>query len=126
MTNLSNQQQISYIHTYVYIYLENANQSKYNTVLKSLNQQKSFGNDQYPLNITDAKSILNIHKFDWNHQNKRCIWDNVKQNIKEQMKEEQMSLIFAQIEGKFYVCGKDGHKSPQCQLKNKSLEKNGR
>ena len=52
MTNLTNHQQISYMH--IYIYLENANQSKYNSVLKSLNQLKSFGNDQYPSNITDA------------------------------------------------------------------------
>ena len=56
MTNLSNHQQI------------NANQSKYNSVLKSLKQQKSFGNDQYPSNITDANSILNIQKFDRNHK----------------------------------------------------------
>ena len=28
-------------------------------------------------------------------------------------KEEQMSLSFAQIEGKRYFCGKVGHESPQ-------------
>ena len=28
-------------------------------------------------------------------------------------------LLFAQMEGKCYMCGKAGHKSPQCRLKDK-------
>ena len=42
---------------YAYIYLENADKSKYDLVLKSLNQQYSFGNNQYPTSIPEAKNI---------------------------------------------------------------------
>ena len=30
-----------------------------------------------------------------------------------------MKYSFSRIEGKCYICGKQGHKSPQCKLKNK-------
>ena len=47
---------------YVYVYLDNSDKSKYESILKNLNQQNSFGNNQYPKNITEANNIC--HKFD--------------------------------------------------------------
>ena len=44
---------------FTYIYLENADQKKYGTVLKSLNSQKSLGNDQHPKKLIEA--ILQAH-----------------------------------------------------------------
>ena len=43
---------------YTYIYLENADQSKYGTVFKTSNQQKSFGNNQYPRRIMESNNII--------------------------------------------------------------------
>ena len=31
----------------------------------------------------------------------------------------EMKYTFSTIEGKCYICGKPGHKSPQCKLRNK-------
>ena len=36
------------------MYLINADQNKYGSVLKNLNSQKSFKNDQYPSTITEG------------------------------------------------------------------------
>jgi hypothetical protein len=47
-----------------YTYLNNADQSKYGTILIGLNTQQTLGNEQYPKTITDANSVLSNHKFD--------------------------------------------------------------
>ena len=44
--------------------MDNADESKYGSILKNLNQQFSLGNNQYPNSITKANSVLNNHKFD--------------------------------------------------------------
>ena len=49
---------------YMYVYLDNSDNSKYKSILKNLNHQNFFGNNQYPKNITEANNILNNHKFD--------------------------------------------------------------
>ena len=49
---------------YTYVYLDNSDKSKYKSILKNPNQQNSFGNNQYPKNMTEANNILNNHKFD--------------------------------------------------------------
>jgi hypothetical protein len=45
-------------------YLNNANQSKYGSILSSLNTQQSLGNDQYPKSIGKANNVLSNHRFD--------------------------------------------------------------
>ena len=54
------------------MYLENADKTKYESFLKNLNEQYSFGNNQYPTSITEANNILNSHKFDGNYTKSRC------------------------------------------------------
>ena len=49
---------------FTYIYLENADQKKYGTVLKNLNSQKSLGNDQYPKKLIEATNVLSNHWYD--------------------------------------------------------------
>ena len=46
---------------HAYIYLDNANKSKYESIFKNLNQQFSLGNNQYP----KSKSKIN-------NQSKQC------------------------------------------------------
>ena len=42
---------------------------------------------------------------------------NTKENKIENENEEPLLLTFTQIEGRCHCCGKHGHKSPQCKLK---------
>ena len=58
---------------YAYIYLENFDKTKYKSILKNLNQQYSFGNNQHPTSIIEANSILNSHKFDGNYTKSKFI-----------------------------------------------------
>ena len=103
---------------YAYIYLDNADKTKYDSILKNLNQQFSLGNNQYPKTITEANAVLNNHKFDTIYIKNRN--NNRMNNNKEKQAEieEPLSLTFTQIEGKCYCCGRSGHKSPNCRLKD--------
>ena len=46
------------------LYLENADQRKYGSILKGLSVQQSLGNNQYPKYITKANELLSNHPFD--------------------------------------------------------------
>jgi hypothetical protein len=95
-------------------YLENANQSKYGSILSGLNTQQSLGNDQYPKSIAEANNVLSNHCFDAIKQGSRFFNKTSTENSKKEPKQEKINLSFAQLEGKCYCCGKPGHKSPQC------------
>jgi hypothetical protein len=49
---------------FTFVYLENADQDKYGSLLKGLNSQKSLGHDQYPRMVTKANNVLSNHRFD--------------------------------------------------------------
>ena len=104
---------------YAYIYINNADKNKYESLLKNLNQQFSLGNNQYPNSITEANGVLNNHKFDESYAKTRINQRSQNMNGKEieSEKEQPLILTFTQIEGRCYCCGKPGHKSPQCKLK---------
>ena len=51
---------------YAFIYLENSDQNKFTGVIKTLSQQKSFGNDQFPNTIVEASEILSNHNYENN------------------------------------------------------------
>ena len=46
------------------LYLRNANQKKYGSILQGLNTQQSLHNDQYPKTVIDANNVLSNHKLD--------------------------------------------------------------
>jgi hypothetical protein len=90
-----------------FLYLNSADKSKYGTILTGLHTQQSLNNDQYPRTITDANNVLSNHGFDNIKSNKPRNKDEQK---KSKPKEEQeITLSFAQLEGKCYCCGKLGH-----------------
>ena len=93
---------------YVFLYLENPDPQKYGNILKSLSQQKSLGNNQYPKNITDANCILSNHRFD-NSSEKIMVTSNKKgnkdgKNINDDQKHEKLQdvLSFNQMEGRCF------------------------
>ena len=106
---------------YAYIYLDNADKNKYESILINLNQQFLLGNNQYPKTITEANAVLNNHRFNNIYIKNRN--NNKANSIKEKEtnnknNEEPLSLTFTQIKGKCYCCGKSGHKLPQCRFKD--------
>ena len=64
--------------------------------------------------------MLGKHTFDTNN-NKKQHHKHPKANNKKEDKEDKYSttILFAQMEGRFYCCGKMGHKSPNCRTKEK-------
>ena len=47
---------------------------------------------------------------------------NPQKSSKKDKESEKINLLFAQVEGKCYCCGKTGHMSPQCRFKDKPRE----
>jgi hypothetical protein len=102
-----------------FTYLDNADKTKYGSLLSTLQTQQSLKNNQYPLTITDANNVLSGHRLDnigeKKHQNKA----SKEKESNHPKDEEKPELSFAMMEGKCYCCGKAGHKSPMCRLKDK-------
>jgi hypothetical protein len=104
--------------------LDNADKSKFGSILTGLNTLQSLGNNQYPKTITESNNILSNHGFEvtpksennGKAQNKNSEGKEGKDNDKE---DEEVNRSFAQVEGKCYSCGKAGHKSPSRCEKNK-------
>ncbi len=102
-----------------YAYLNNADQSKYGSILIGLNTQQTLGNEQYPKTITDANSVLSNHRFDNSISGNKNNNKHQNEHRKQESEPDKINLSFAQMEGKCYCCGKPGHKSPQCRFKDK-------
>ena len=108
-----------------YSYLDHADKAKFGSILTGLNTQQSLGNDQYPKSITESNNVFSNHRFDiTNKSNYKKPGDNDKERKeKDAGKEDKdVNLLFAQLKGKCYCCGKADHKSPLCQDKNKPKE----
>ena len=58
LTKIGNEQLMAYI------YLENADEDKYGSMLTNLSSQKSLNNDQYLWMITLMNNVLSNHRFD--------------------------------------------------------------
>ena len=54
-----------------------------------------------------------------NQRKKNQKEDNKHKGIQEKQSNAEMRYTFSTIEGRCYICGKPGHKSPQCKLKTK-------
>ena len=89
------------------LYLENADRTKYGSLLNGLNTQQSLGNNQYPKLVTEANNVLSNHRLDNPTKMKREQDEKIKPKAKkEESKEQEINLSFAQLEGKCYCCGK--------------------
>ena len=89
-------------------------------------EQKGIGKDKLPKTIIDAINTLytykTMHKESINKNKRNHIQqgnENQNENTQESSNSMEMKYTFSTIEGKYYIRGKPGHKSPQCKLKNK-------
>jgi hypothetical protein len=106
-----------------YAYLNNADQFQYGSILIDLNIQQALGNEQYPKTITDANSVLSNHKFDTMISGNKNLNKYSNEHQKQKSEPDKINLLFAQMEGKCYCCGKPAYKSLQCRFKdNPKLE----
>ena len=113
-------------HLCAYIYLNNLDMNKYGSVIKGLKSQQSLENELFPKSVAKSTHVLSQHKFDnakEHNKNKRQGNDtnkNGKQNDNDNDEDEPITtLLFAQLEGKCYCCGKAGHKSTTCRHKDR-------
>jgi hypothetical protein len=113
------------------LYLKNADQKKYASILQGLSTQQSLHNNQYPKTVVDANNVLSNHKFD-NFKSQACQSGKDRENSnknskddKEDKDEQEVPMSFAQLEGRCYCYGKPGHRSQDCQDKDKIPKKSG-
>ena len=108
-----------------YLYLDNCNKSKYSTLIKGVASQYALKNNQYPKLVISAYQVLAAHPHDKSRtqaqsrqgQNKYSKAQGEDNNENEQI--EAPDLMFAQLEGKCYCCGKHSHQSTVCRDKDK-------
>lgn len=113
------------------IYLENADKTKYASLVDNLSSQYALGNDQFPKDVTKAMYALSSHKVDTLRfpikslvdkalNGKKGGSDKDKGKDKEKTKtddKEELPLSFAQYKKTdiiCYCCGESGHRSTDC------------
>ena len=107
-----------------YAFLACAHENKCGSLLKSLAQQQSLKNTQYPKTLTTAAEVLMEHKWDPKYnENKRKKNQQSKKDKddyqQEKKKEAEPELSFAQLDNACHCCGKKGHGSDKCYQRNK-------
>ena len=121
-TKIKEQQKTAFEKIVTLIYLENSDRMKYGSLIKGLLGQYTLGQDQYPKDIISATNIVSNHCFDETYneaRKKRREKDKTSTTQDNNQPEQNFDLSFAQMEGRFYCCGKKGHKSPQCRDRDK-------
>ena len=92
-----------------YLYLDNLDYDNYRSIIQSLNSKKSLGNNIHPRTMVKMNNVLSNHNFDINkHKKQDHKLPKENKNKKEKDDIEITLLLFAQMEGRCYYCGKPG------------------
>ena len=121
--------QIAHPSWMTYTYLNNADKSKYGSLLATLAESFSLGTDNYPKTITAATDALSAHPFDqaWRDKKKKqrqqaqqSNQSNRSSNQQQPQPAESQATSFAQsgTGPTCYCCGQKGHKSVDCPKKD--------
>ena len=101
--------QSAYMKFTTFLYLENADRSKYGLLLSGLATQYSLGLNQYPKTVEEATNVLSNHKFNqayYDNKKKRNQGNNNNNNNSQQQNTDHQRnnegndtpLSFAQME----------------------------
>jgi hypothetical protein len=113
-----------------YLFLENAFQAKYASLLKTLAEDFSLNDNRYPINLASSHKALQERKWDKSYQelkDKKKKTQQDKDRARQSQKDQEAakaadetpdSLSFAQMENRCYCCGKKGHISMKCPQKD--------
>ena len=113
-----------------YVIVKQAYRPKYGSLQDRLEENQRMGTKQYPTTMLEAKTLLESHPFDsgWNRPDKTKNktssndGDYKKKDQQETIEVPELSLV--QIQGHCYCCGKPGHNSDKCRLKDKIPREN--
>ena len=101
-----------------FLFMENADRTKYGSLLTVLETQHSLGNDQYPKSLVDAHTVLANHNFDPEYfksrdkrkeKSKKAEEEKGSSNKKTTSEDRQnLNMSFNQVKkkGLCYCCGK--------------------
>jgi hypothetical protein len=123
-SNIEKCQDKAFYQFLVYTYLENSDRTQYGSLLTGLQTQQSLKNNQYPLTLTAANTVLSNHKhnkFNNNNKGKKInIYNNNKKTeVTSKEKEEIPDMSIASIIENCYSCGYPGHRSLACRHRTK-------
>ena len=108
------------------MFMKNADWAKCGSILKGLKEQKALDNNQYPATLVAANNVLSVHSFDPAHH-ERCKQKTKEKNKnksddkpdqKEEPEKKELEFSFATVEGGCCCCGKKGHRSNTCNLRD--------
>ena len=108
-----------------YTFIINSDNNKYGSLIKSLAQQQSLKNTQYPKTLTAASEVLMEHQWDEKYYEMKKKRDSNRRNQNDDStistttsSSNELELSFAQLENACYCCGKKGHNSNNCYKKD--------
>ena len=106
-----------------YMLLRNSDQKKYGSLLTTLSTQYALNNDQFPRTIRGMTDVMSNHRHDnhgkQNKNNKKGKQADDSKSDKEKTDTQDTSFAQQGSDVWCWVCGKKGHKVPQCPLKDK-------
>ena len=97
-----------------FAFLSNSDSTKYGSIIKTLAQQQSLKNSQYPKTVTAASQVLLDHQWDQKYYDEKKKKREQNESNQSNNQREELEISFAQLQNACYCCGKKGHSADKC------------
>jgi len=106
-----------------YVFIKNADQARYGSLFRYLNEQKALGNDQFPKTVMAAVQAISNRPLD--NRNKKKDSGKLDKSYSGKS-DEKVDLSFNQSKSNItcYCCGENSHTAYKCPIKNDIPPKN--